>query len=201
MKRAHVFRSPLPLFIALMMATGFFLLGSHASVDEADSQVVKELSAEIAQAEANLKALQQLKQQPAAFGYPTLGQIALFAGNFAPRGWALCDGQLLPIAQYQSLYSLLGTIYGGDGRTTFALPDLRGRVPVHRGQGPGLHDHLQGWKFGVSSTDIKTSKWPVSTDSMEVQVVTGFRDDVYVAQPGLGVNYIIALEGTFPSRS
>ena len=62
---------------------------------------------------------------------PFLGEIRMFAGNFAPRGWALCDGQLLAVSQYDALFSLLGTIYGGDGRTTFGLPELRGRIPVH----------------------------------------------------------------------
>ena len=69
---------------------------------------------------------------------PLIGTIMAFAFNFAPRGWALCDGQLLQIAQNTQLFSLLGTIYGGDGRTTFALPDLRGRVIMHYGNGPGL---------------------------------------------------------------
>ena len=64
---------------------------------------------------------------------PILGEIRLFAGTFAPQGWAACDGQLLPIAEYTALFSLIGTTYGGDGETTFALPDLRGRVPVHMG--------------------------------------------------------------------
>jgi microcystin-dependent protein len=69
---------------------------------------------------------------------PFIGEIMLFAGNFAPRGWALCNGQLLPISQNTALFSILGTTYGGDGQTTFALPDLRGRAPIHSGQGPGL---------------------------------------------------------------
>ena len=69
---------------------------------------------------------------------PFLAEIRIFGFNFAPRGWALCDGQILPINQNQSLYSLLGTTYGGDGRTTFALPDLRGRVPIHEGPGHTL---------------------------------------------------------------
>ena len=67
----------------------------------------------------------------------TIGEIRLFAGNFAPRTWALCEGQLLPISQNTALFSILGTIYGGDGRTTFALPDLRGRVVIHPGTDPG----------------------------------------------------------------
>jgi microcystin-dependent protein len=80
---------------------------------------------------------------------PYIGEISIFAGNFAPRGWALCDGQLLPIAQYSALFSLLGTTYGGDGRTTFALPDLRGRVPLHPGTGPGLTSRRLGETGGV----------------------------------------------------
>ncbi len=69
---------------------------------------------------------------------PFLGEIVMFAGNFAPRGWAFCDGQLLAISQNSALFSILGTTYGGDGRTTFGLPGLRGRVPMHAGSGPGL---------------------------------------------------------------
>ena len=69
---------------------------------------------------------------------PYIGQILLVAWNFAPPGWALCNGQLQSVMQYQALFSLIGNTYGGDGRTTFALPDLRGRVPLHQGQGPGL---------------------------------------------------------------
>ena len=68
----------------------------------------------------------------------TIGVVRLFAGNFAPRQWAICDGTLLPINDYSALYSLLGTIYGGDGRTTFALPDLRSRIPIGAGDGPFL---------------------------------------------------------------
>ena len=75
---------------------------------------------------------------------PFVGEIKMFAGNFNPRGFAFCDGQLLAIAQNSALFSLLGTIYGGDGRTTFALPDLRGRVPVHQGNGPGLSNRSIG---------------------------------------------------------
>ena len=74
---------------------------------------------------------------------PFVGEIALVAFNFAPSGWATCDGQLLPIAQNQALFSLLGTTYGGDGKTTFALPDLRGRAPLHQGQVKGLPATVQ----------------------------------------------------------
>ncbi|MEM6771421.1 MAG: tail fiber protein, partial [Bacteroidota bacterium] len=83
-------------------------------------------------------------EAPAAFSEPFIGTISMFAGNFAPRGWAFCDGQLLPISEYNALYSILGTTYGGDGRTTFGLPDLRGRVAMHPGNGPGLSSHRLG---------------------------------------------------------
>ena len=79
---------------------------------------------------------------------PFIGEIAMFGGNFAPRGWALCDGQLLAISQNDALFSLVGTIYGGDGRTTFALPDLRGRTPIHYGNGNGLTPRRLGEKGG-----------------------------------------------------
>jgi hypothetical protein len=78
-----------------------------------------------------------------------LGEIRMFAGTYAPPGWALCDGRLLQIAQNQALFSLLGATYGGDGRTTFALPDLRGRVPMHAGQAPGLTVRKPGDKGGA----------------------------------------------------
>lgn len=89
-----------------------------------------------------------------------LGEIRMFAGNFAPRGWAICDGQLLSIAQHQALFSILGTIYGGDGRTTFALPDLRGRVAVGEGQGPGLSAYRLGAKSGTETVTLDVSQLP-----------------------------------------
>jgi microcystin-dependent protein len=79
---------------------------------------------------------------------PFVGEIAMFAGNFAPNGWAFCNGQLLSIASNAALFSLIGTYYGGDGETTFALPDLRGRVPMHQGTGPGLTPRSIGEKVG-----------------------------------------------------
>lgn len=80
---------------------------------------------------------------------PYVGEIAMFAGNFAPNGWAFCNGQLLSIASNNALFALIGTYYGGDGETTFALPDLRGRVPMHHGTGPGLTPRSIGEKVGV----------------------------------------------------
>lgn len=87
---------------------------------------------------------------------PFIAEIELFAGNFAPRGWATCDGQLLPIAQNTALFSLIGTAYGGDGRTNFGLPDLRGRVPVHMGQGPALSLRNWGERGGSETVTINT---------------------------------------------
>ncbi len=80
---------------------------------------------------------------------PFLGEIRMFGGNFAPTGWALCNGQLLPISQNTALFSILGTTFGGDGISTFALPDLRGRVTVHQGQGPGLSPYTIGQSAGT----------------------------------------------------
>ncbi len=189
-----------------------------------------------------------------------LGEVKLFAGNFAPRGWALCQGQLLPIAQNQALFSILGTIYGGDGRTTFALPDLRGRVPVGTGNGPGLSPSIIGRKGGSETqtltvlnlpphshttqatirvsdeqgtTDDPQGKYLSSTydpisrrsfsepkiytdnysntnavpstmanDAVDVDVDnTGGGQSINIVQPYAVMNYIICIQGTFPSRS
>ena len=170
----------------------------------------------------------------------------MFAGNFAIRGWAFCDGQLLPIAQYSALFSLLGTIYGGDGRTTFGLPDLRGRAPIHEGQGPGLPNVRLGQKGGNPTTVlgvqnlpshnhgstnliVGASSKPAGTDSPANAVFAVSGEDAFIEeaantrmaqssvsgntdntgggigfsnmQPYLGINYLIALQGVFPSRS
>jgi microcystin-dependent protein len=82
----------------------------------------------------------------------------MFAGNFAPRGWAFCDGQLLAVSQNDALFSLLGTIYGGDGRTTFGLPDLRGRLPMEQGSGPGLSPRRLGAKFGAENETLTVNQ-------------------------------------------
>lgn len=89
---------------------------------------------------------------------PFLAEVRMVGFNFAPRGWAFCDGQILPINQNQSLYSLLGTTYGGDGRTSFALPDLRGRTPIHVGQG-----HREGQKSGEETHTLSASEMPRHT--------------------------------------
>jgi len=169
---------------------------------------------------------------------PYLGEIRMFAGNFAPRGWAFCEGQLLPISQNTALFSLLGTTYGGDGRTTFALPDLRGRVPIHAAQGPGLSNRNLGEKGGeethilttneipshthqlrgdslVASTDMPTNSAPARNaggipsygDTPDIDMsgaaiqFTGGGQGHNTMQPYLAVNFIIALQGIFPSRN
>jgi microcystin-dependent protein len=167
---------------------------------------------------------------------PYLGEIALFAGNFAPRGWAFCNGQLLPINQNQALFAILGTTYGGNGQTTFALPDLRNRVPIHQGQGPGLTNRVLGEVVGAASHTLLITELPahshVLRGSSAVGTVVGPAGayaarnaaqipqygtvaDVAMAstaigttgasqphdnhQPCLAVNFIIALQGVFPS--
>ena len=177
---------------------------------------------------------------------PFIGEVLMFVGNFAPRGWAFCDGQLLPISQNTALFSIIGTTYGGDGRTTFALPDLRGRVPIHPGNGPGLSDRRLGGKGGSETTQITVANMPAhnhtapavnaSSDGADTPSASGaFLPSngrggaaLYASaqgtaqplggtggttgsnggsqpfnnmQPFLGVNYIIALQGVFPSRS
>lgn len=94
---------------------------------------------------------------------PFIGQIQAFGFNFAPRGWALCDGQLLPIAQNTALFSLLGTTYGGDGRTTFGLPDLRGRTALHQGRGPGLSSYRLGERGGTETVTLNNTQIPSHT--------------------------------------
>ncbi|EFM10882.1 Tail Collar domain protein [Paenibacillus curdlanolyticus YK9] len=94
---------------------------------------------------------------------PFLGEIRQFAGNFAPNNWALCNGQLLPISRYTALFSLLGTMYGGDGKTTFALPNLMGSAPMHYGQGPGLSLRSQGEQAGEANVTLLQTEIPAHT--------------------------------------
>ena len=94
-------------------------------------------------------------------GTPYVGEIRMFGGNFAPSGWAFCDGRLLAISENDTLFNLIGTTYGGDGESTFALPDLRGRVPVHQGQGPGIAQSYQlGERAGAETVTLTTSQLP-----------------------------------------
>ncbi|QFT78500.1 phage tail protein [Erythrobacter sp. THAF29] len=111
--------------------------------------------------------------QPAkAQSDPLLGQLMLFGGNFCPRGWSRTDGQLLAINSNQALFSLLGTMYGGDGRTTFGLPDLRGRAPISTGQGPGLPNYLMGQKGGTEAFTLTVSQMPSHTHTGTMRAST-----------------------------
>jgi microcystin-dependent protein len=108
---------------------------------------------------------------------PFVAEIRIFPFNFAPRGWAWCDGQLLPLSQNTALFSLLGTSYGGNGKSTFALPDLQGRAPMHPGQGPGLSLHDLGETGGSDTVTLLQSEMPnhphtmrANTDFADLQV-------------------------------
>lgn len=104
---------------------------------------------------------------------PFIAEIRIFAGNFAPRGWAFCDGQLLPIAQNTALFSLIGTTYGGDGRSTTALPDLQGRAPMHPGRGPGLTSRRLGERGGVETVTLAETQIPNHTHTLNVNSTQG----------------------------
>lgn len=98
---------------------------------------------------------------------PFIAEIRIFAGNFAPRGWAFCNGQLLPIAQNTALFSLVGTIYGGNGETDFGLPDLKGRAPMHHGTGAGLSRKRIGEKGGASDVTLAASQLPSHAHTLQ----------------------------------
>ncbi|HEY5029145.1 MAG TPA: tail fiber protein [Candidatus Angelobacter sp.] len=104
---------------------------------------------------------------------PFVAEIRMFAGNFAPKGWASCDGQLLPISQNTALFSLLGTFYGGDGKSTFGLPNLEGSTPVGQGQGAGLSEYFLGQAGGSSTVTLLTSEMPIHN-----HFVTAYTDDL-----------------------
>jgi microcystin-dependent protein len=175
----------------------------------------------------------------------TLATIMIFGGNFAPNAWMFCAGQLLPINQYDALFSLLGTTYGGDGQTTFALPDLRGRIPVGTGTGGGLSTVNLGQAAGSESVTLTQAQMPAHNHPMIASVSTsssnadgsnspakllattatnlyaptsaatnnylgganvslapvGGSQPIDILQPYLALNYVICVEGIYPSRS
>jgi microcystin-dependent protein len=102
---------------------------------------------------------------------PFVAEIRIFPFNFAPKGWAFCDGQILPISQNTALFSLLGTTYGGDGKSTFALPDMQGNAPMHPGQGPGLTLHDLGETGGSETVTLLESEIPLHSHTMGAQTV------------------------------
>ena len=101
-----------------------------------------------------------------------VGEIRVFAGNFAPANWAFCNGQLLSISENQVLFTLIGTTYGGDGVQTFALPNLQGRAAVHQGTGPGLSTYVQGQSYGVDSVTLLTSNQPLHSHTLQATTAT-----------------------------
>jgi microcystin-dependent protein len=177
---------------------------------------------------------------------PFVGQIMMVGFNFAPVGWAFCDGSFLAISQFDTLFNLIGTTYGGDGQQTFQLPDLRGRVPIHQGQGPGFGNYVIGERAGSESVTVTLNQFPAHTHNLTVNCSSGngnastpvgniwskngglqgilnssnatnamMRTDAVTLsqstpsgnqphdnmQPFNTVNFIIALEGIFPSQN
>lgn len=105
---------------------------------------------------------------------PYVGEIRMFAGNFPPVGWMLCQGQLLPISEYETLFVLIGTTYGGDGQETFALPNLAGRIPLHQGQGPGIaNNYIVGEAAGVEQVTLTTGQMPAHNHTFLASSVNG----------------------------
>src|SRR6188472_2078458 len=114
---------------------------------------------------------------------PFVAEIRIFGGNFAPTGWALCNGQLMPISQNTALFSLVGTFYGGDGKSTFALPNLQGNAPMHFGQGQGLTDRFIGEEGGEESVTLIDSEMPVHGHALSAHA----QDTGLIFDPGTGV--------------
>src|SRR5258706_7176887 len=113
---------------------------------------------------------------------PFVAEIRIFAGNFAPKGWALCDGQLMPISQNTALFSLLGTTYGGDGKSTFALPDMQGNAPIHAGQGQGLSLYDLGEMGGSETVTLLQSEIPLHNHTLRGNFNTGDINDPFPAR-------------------
>ncbi|MBX7220295.1 MAG: tail fiber protein [Blastocatellia bacterium] len=123
---------------------------------------------------------------------PFLGEIKMFGGNFAIRGWAFCNGQILAINQNQALFALLATTYGGNGTTTFALPDLRSRVPVHFGQGPGLPNYPQGQVGGVENVTLTANQLPTHNHTVAANSAAGTQASPANNFPAGGTAYAAA---------
>lgn len=131
---------------------------------------------------------------------PYVGEIRMFAGNFAPLGWAFCDGQLLAVSQNDALFSLFGTIYGGDGRTTFGLPDMRGRVPIHAGHGPGLTERRLGARGGAEAVTLTVNQLPSHTHAYNATTSAGLGNSPQNAFIGESPTVDVFAEAT-PSES
>lgn len=127
---------------------------------------------------------------------PFIGEIAVLGFNFAPRGWAFCDGQILPINQNQALFSLLGTTYGGDGRTSFALPDLRGRVPIHFGAGSRLSSRSLGSRGGEESHGLSVAEMPSHEHPAGCQSAIGTEKAPDGKVPAAEANGLVSVYGS-----
>jgi microcystin-dependent protein len=132
---------------------------------------------------------------------PFIGEIRMFAGNFAPAGWAFCNGQLVPISENDALFILIGTTYGGDGQETFALPNLQSRIPIHQGQGGGTTNHILGETGGTESVTLTVQQIPShthpascssggGTPSSDPNNATWAKGDVNMYSPGAGAGFI-----------
>jgi len=235
MKNLKLIYSTLGVLCLLFLGIGLF--SSSSSIEQSNSEVLSELSTQLAEVKVELSNLKELDHPSSVSMDPFIGEVVLFAGNFAPRGWAFCEGQLLPISQYSALFSILGTTYGGDGRTTFALPDLRGRSPIGAGNGPGLDQIVLGTKggdyqqapivvqmpshghnLGLASKAFSLGEMrkglykpgfnsflTVENKSKAVTKIktsdSGGNQSFNTRDPYLGMHYIIAMVGVYPSRS
>jgi microcystin-dependent protein len=135
---------------------------------------------------------------------PYIGEIRMFAGTFAPAGWAFCEGQLMAISENDALFNLIGTTYGGDGQSTFGLPDLQGRVPVHQGQGPGItQNYVIGEEVGVESVTLDGTQLPVHNHQFFASTATGTSNtpaDNIPAAPPVAKLYRVGVPGdAFPA--
>ncbi len=130
-----------------------------------------------------------------------VAEIRIFTTNFAPVGWAQTNGQIIAINQNTALFSLLGTSYGGDGKSNFALPNLQSCMPMHQGQGPGLSNRVIGDKGGVETFSFGAVAIPSAPTAPTVNASVGFRQQFQTVSPFLVLNFIIALQGIFPARS
>ena len=136
---------------------------------------------------------------------PYVGEIRMFAGNFAPAGWMFCEGQLLPISENETLFQLIGTTYGGDGQETFALPDLRGRLPIHQGTGPGLSNRSLAVTGGAEEITLTVNQIPAHNHAMiasgdPANQVTG-NNGVVAAPPSLSMYYSSAPDASLNANA
>lgn len=226
------------LVVLCIVFLGISTFSSSSSIEKSNSEVISELSTELAAVKSELSDLKETNSSSSVTMDPFIGEVVLFAGNFAPRGWAFCEGQLLPISQYSALFSILGTTYGGDGRTTFALPDLRGRSPIGPGNGPGLDQIGLGFKGGAYQHTLDITQIPSHNHQLNQSLTaynmklmnkgqykpgfdsyltvdadrstknteestrnSGGNQSFNLRDPYLGIHYIIALQGVYPSRS